>query len=159
DRIERAARAVVRAYRDVGMRVSYSFLIRDQNRLVYDDDEAFSARLPADIGPEILRLLRDSAIPLADNFALFDALSDSCKNDDRVRIQLAPGNLHWCSDTALESIAEFSAKRGALMHIHLVETPHQKAYALKRTGTTAVRHLQRFGLMSPRLTIGHGTWM
>ncbi|MGE3702006.1 MAG: amidohydrolase family protein [Hyphomicrobiaceae bacterium] len=158
-RIERAAEEVLRAYRDIGMRVSYSFLIRDQNRLVYDDDEAFCGRLPVDIGPEVFELLRTSAIPLGDNFALFDTLTSSHKDHDRVRVQLAPANLHWCSDTALESVADFSERRGALMHIHLVETAYQKAYALKRTGTTAARHLQRLGLMGPRLTIGHGTWM
>jgi cytosine/adenosine deaminase-related metal-dependent hydrolase len=32
---------VIRAYEDVGMRVSYSFAVRDQNRLVYQDDAEF----------------------------------------------------------------------------------------------------------------------
>jgi hypothetical protein len=42
-----------RAYEDVGMRVSYSFAVRDQNRLVYQRDEDFVASLP----PELLAVI------------------------------------------------------------------------------------------------------
>ena len=31
--------AIMRAYEDVGMRVSYCYAVRDQNRLVYQADE------------------------------------------------------------------------------------------------------------------------
>ncbi len=40
---------MIRAYEDIGMRVSYCFAVRDQNRLVYQDDEDFVASLPADL--------------------------------------------------------------------------------------------------------------
>ena len=36
--VETRCEDVIRAYQDVGMRVSYSFSVRDQNRLVYQDD-------------------------------------------------------------------------------------------------------------------------
>ena len=43
---------VILAYRDVGMRVSYSYAVRDQNRLVYQQDEDFIAGLPSELrGP------------------------------------------------------------------------------------------------------------
>ena len=45
------AESVIGAYREVGMRASYSFALRDQNRLVYEADEAFLARVPAEIRP------------------------------------------------------------------------------------------------------------
>jgi cytosine/adenosine deaminase-related metal-dependent hydrolase len=45
------------------------------------------------------------------------------------------------------------------MHMHLLETPYQKAYALKRTGGSAFEHVRKMGLAGPRLTIGHGVWM
>src|SRR5476651_1626686 len=38
-----------RAYEVIGMRVSYSFAVRDQNRLVYQRDEDFVASLPAEL--------------------------------------------------------------------------------------------------------------
>ena len=157
--VEHAASEVIRAYQDIGMRVSYSFGIRDQNRLVYEADEDFVKRLPPDLGAELGALLKSHTFPLEDNFALFEALTRKFLGDHRVRIQLAPGNLHWCSDHALTRIAEESQRHQAPMHIHLVETAYQKEYARRRTGTTALKHLHRLGLLGPRLTLGHGTWL
>jgi len=52
DQVERSCDEAVRAYRDIGMRVSYSYAVRDQNRLVYQRDEDFVASLPAELrGP------------------------------------------------------------------------------------------------------------
>jgi 5-methylthioadenosine/S-adenosylhomocysteine deaminase len=45
------------------------------------------------------------------------------------------------------------------MHMHLLETAYQKEYARRRTGTTAVKHLAKLGLLSPRLTLGHAVWL
>jgi cytosine/adenosine deaminase-related metal-dependent hydrolase len=45
------------------------------------------------------------------------------------------------------------------MHMHLDETAYQRAYARGRTGGTAVEHLERLGLLGPRLTLGHGVWL
>ena len=41
ERVVSAAGEVIRAYDDIGMRVSYSFGVRDQNRLVYEADADF----------------------------------------------------------------------------------------------------------------------
>src|SRR6267154_114761 len=40
---------VIRAYEDIGMRVSYCYAVRDQNRLVYQADEEFVAGLPKEL--------------------------------------------------------------------------------------------------------------
>jgi cytosine/adenosine deaminase-related metal-dependent hydrolase len=76
-----------------------------------------------------------------------------------VRIQLAPANLHWCSDAALAALGECSAAHGVGMHMHVNETAYQREYARRRTGGTATEHLDRLGLLSPRLTMGHGVWL
>lgn len=157
--VEHAASEVIRAYQDVGMRVSYSFGIRDQNRLVYEADEDFCKRLPPDLGAELAALLKSHTFPLEDNFALFENLTRKFVGQERARIQFAPANLHWCSDAILTRIAEESQRHQAPMHIHLVETAYQKEYARRRTGTTAVKHLHKLGLLGPRLTLGHGTWL
>ena len=50
--VDDRADEVIRAYEDIGMRVSYSFAVRDQNRLVYQNDADFVASLPAELrGP------------------------------------------------------------------------------------------------------------
>ena len=44
--------------------------------------------------------------------------------------------------------------------MHLVETAYQKEYARRRSGGgTAVDYLDRFGLLGPLMTLGHGTWL
>ena len=43
--------------------------------------------------------------------------------------------------------------------MHLVETQFQKEYARRRGGGTALDYLDRFGLLGPKLTLGHGVWL
>ncbi|ODN66033.1 hypothetical protein A6302_04470 [Methylobrevis pamukkalensis] len=41
---DRTVDDVVEAYREIGMRVSWSFMIRDRNQLTYEADDRFLAR-------------------------------------------------------------------------------------------------------------------
>src|ERR1700722_6943890 len=43
--VEKRSDEVIRAYEDIGMRVSYCYTLRDQNRLVYQADDEFLASL------------------------------------------------------------------------------------------------------------------
>lgn len=159
ERVLQGAEAVIGAYRDLGMRVSYSFGIRDQNRLVYEADADFVRRLPPDLAPEVAALLQAQTLTAEEGIEIFETLHARHRDEERVGIQLAPVNLHWCSDQALELVAATARRYGAPMHMHLLETPYQKEYARRRTGTTAVRHLHRLGLLGPDLTLGHGVWL
>ena len=66
-RIRQVAERVLQAYEDVGMRVAYSYALRDQNRLVYEADEAFCARLPRELGAQMAEYLGAKTIPLPDH--------------------------------------------------------------------------------------------
>lgn len=157
--VTNAANDVIRAYNDVGMRVSYSFAVRDQNRLVYMDDDEFTASLPDDIQLSMKRHFTRFGMDLDDFMDMFDSLHSQHATHDRTGIQLAPANLHWCSDRALERLAETSEKYDCPMHMHLVETAFQKEYARRRGDCTALEYIDRFGLLGPRMTIGHGVWL
>ncbi|WP_376093621.1 amidohydrolase family protein [Roseomonas sp. CCTCC AB2023176] len=159
DRILAAASQVVGAYREVGMRASYSMALRDQNRLVYEDDAAFTARVPEALRPALRDYFARFTLPLAEQVQLLDAIRALPAGDTRLAVQVAPANLHWLSDAALEAAADLSARHGLPMHMHLLETPYQKEYARRRTGGSAVEYLHRLGLTGPRLTLGHGVWM
>jgi len=157
--VEAGAGEVIRAYEDIGMRVSYSFALRDQNRLVYQNDKEFTASLPAELRPALQRHFARFGLSLADYGPLFEHLRATHHNKERVKIQLAPANLHWCSDAALEMLADYSARYEAPMHMHLAETAYQKEYARRRGGGTALDYIDRFGFLGPRLTLGHGVWL
>ncbi len=62
DNILHGASEVIRAYRDIGLRVSYSFGLRDQNRLVYEDDASFLRRLPPDLQRLAAELLEEQSL-------------------------------------------------------------------------------------------------
>ena len=154
-----ASHKVVGAYREIGMRASYSMALRDQNRLVYADDADFTASVPETLRPSLKAYFARFTLPLSDQVAIFDALRSDLAGEDRIALQLAPANLHWLSDEALALAAELSAKHAMPLHVHVLETPYQKAYAQRRTGGSAVDHLGRFGLLSDKLTMGHGVWL
>ena len=150
---------VIRAYEDIGMRVSYCFALRDQNRLVYQADDDFVASLPAELQGPMKRWFERFQLSLEDNLDLFRSLHSTHNSKRRVRMQLAPANLHWCSDNALAALAELSRSHDAPMHMHLVETAYQKEYAKRRGGGTAVDYIDRFGMLGPNMTLGHGVWL
>ena len=157
--VEARTAELIRAYEDIGMRVSYCFALRDQNRLVYQADEDFVASLPPELRGPMSRWFERFQLSLADNLDLFKTLHSSHNAKRRVKVQLAPANLHWCSDKALAALAELSRSYDTPMHMHLVETAYQKEYAKRRGGGTAVDYIERFGMLGPNLTLGHGVWL
>src|SRR6516225_2508066 len=138
DQVDRGCDEAIRAYQDIGMRVSYSFSVRDQNRLVYQNDADFVASLPAELRGPVQRWYDRFQLSLDDFFALFETLHARHQPGRRVKIQLSPANLHWCSDAALTRFAETSRKFNVPLHMHLLETAYQKEYAHRRGGCTAV---------------------
>ena len=123
--------------------------MRDQNRLVYQADEDFVASLPAELRGPMQRWFDRFQFSLDDFEAVRD-LHARHQNKRRVKIQLAPANLHWCSDEALTRLADASRKYNVPLHMHLLETAYQKEYARRRGGCTAVEYIDRFGLLGRR---------
>jgi len=157
--VDKGADEIIRAYEDVGMRVSYSFAVRDQNRLVYQRDEDFITSLPPDLRGPMQRWFDRFLLSLDDYISLFESLHGRHHDKRRVKVQLAPANLHWCSDAALARLADTSSRFNVPLHMHLLETAYQKEYARRRDGGTAVDHIDRFGLLGPQMTLGHGVWL
>lgn len=155
-----AANAILKAYDAIGMRASYCYAVRDQNRLVYEPDEQFVARLPAQLQPYMTEHFGRFKMTVPEYMTLFESLLSQHAGNGRLKIQLAPANFHWCDDSALEIIGETSRKHNAPMHMHLNETIYQKEYARRRTGGgTAFQHLHKLGITGPLLTLGHGVWL
>ena len=157
--VEAKASEVIRAYEDVGMRVSYCYAVRDQNRLVYQADQEFVASLPKELQEPMQRWFARFKTSLDESMGLFRDLFERHNNKGRVKIQLAPANLHWCSDKALGLLSEASKKYNVPMHMHLLETAYQKEYAWRRGKCTALEYIDRFDMVNPRLTLGHGVWL
>jgi cytosine/adenosine deaminase-related metal-dependent hydrolase len=141
------------------MRVSYCYAVRDQNRLVYQADDELVASLPRELQDPMKRWFERFKMTLEDAVGMFESLHARHNNKPRVKIQLAPANLHWCSDKALSLLSQTSKKYKVPMHMHLLETAMQKEYAWRRGGCTAVEYIDRFDMLGPHMTLGHGVWL
>jgi len=99
------AERILKAYEDVGMRVSYSYALRDQNRLAYEADEAFASASPL---PRPMRwppISRPGDSPRRSPRDLHRPLGEVRTEHTRSSPHPArPANLHWCSDQALEAL-------------------------------------------------------
>jgi len=51
-----------------------------------------------------------------------------------------------------------ATRRGVRLHIHLLETIYQRAYAVRQYGQTAVARLEALGLLHPGVTFVHCVW-
>src|SRR5699024_11157076 len=89
----------------------------------------------------------------------FQTLHHDYSESPLVAIQLAPANLHWCSDEALYAISSMSQEYCVPMHMHLLETPFQKRYWQRTFGQSAVEHLAALDLLGPSLTLAHCVWV
>ena len=153
------AHAVIKAYADIGMRVSYALCTRDQNRLVYAPDREFLKRLPPELARETEAWLARTHFRLeAYGSEFLTPVIGAYRGRNLVRIWLAPINLERCSDALLGLTTKWAAEFGIGIHLHLSETHYQKLYAQRRFGTTALKHLDEIGFLGPHLTVGHAVW-
>ncbi|MDF2235138.1 amidohydrolase family protein [Albimonas sp. CAU 1670] len=158
---DETADAVLDAYDEIGMRAAFSWMIRDRNVLAYDPDDEVVGRLPSDLRTWVDAGLAASRVPVAEQMDFFARLKSRREGaaPEHVRAALAPANLHWLSDAALETIFGTASDLGAPIHMHLLETRRQRDFARERLGRGAVEHLHHLGLLGPNVTLGHGNWM
>jgi len=159
-RVPEELRIAAQAAAAVGIRVAIAPALRDRNALGYTADEAVLARLPGPARAAMrARLLTQPPASPDEQIRLVDELADAIGNE-MVEVQYGPYGLEWCSDALLEGVAARSAMNGRRVHMHLLETRIQREYldACHPDGGP-VRHLDRLGLLSPRLSVAHGAWL
>ena len=156
-RIGEELQIVARAARDVGVRVAIAVALRDKNALGYAPDGALLNQMePADRDLVRQKLLRTPAAP-ALQVAMVDDLAAALEGDSLVTVQYGPYGLEWCSDALLRLVAERSATTGRRVHMHLLESPIQREYLDHAFPQGPVRYLDEIGMLSPRLSVAHGT--
>jgi cytosine/adenosine deaminase-related metal-dependent hydrolase len=152
------AKAVAKAARDVGVRIGFAVNLRDVNPLVYADEPAMLARLSPQAADVTRARFMRPPMPPAEQVALAEAVAAAVEGD-LVTVQLGPAGPQWCSDELLALIAERSAATGRRVHMHLLETEAQRRWADATHPGGLLPHLDRLGLLSPRLSVAHGVWL
>ena len=161
DSVGQEAEATLRAFQQVGVRVAFSVIYRNQCLLVYGDDEAFLSSLPADLAGRLRDVLKDTIMPLDDYLALCGELADRypASKEAGVRVLVSPQNYHWCDEETLQRLAQFARQRGLGIHTHLVESLYQRLYAERLHGQTPANRLQQLGFLGPEVSLAHGVWL
>jgi cytosine/adenosine deaminase-related metal-dependent hydrolase len=148
---------VARAARDVGVRVGFAVALRDINPLVYGPSEPVLAALPAGVRTEVEKRFCAPPLPVHELMTRVDAIAAACNRPD-FNVQYGPAGVQWCSPELLRAVAEASARTGRRVHMHLLETRYQRAWADASFPQGIVTYLDEIGLLSPRLTLAHCTW-
>lgn len=147
------ARAIARAGSDVGIRIAFALAVRDQNPIVYGDAEPALADLRGDDRKAIEDLFVRAPMSPQAYIELTDAIAAAIAGP-MIDVQLGPAGVQWCSKPLLEAVAENSAQTGRRIHMHLLETVYQRAWA-DRNFPDMVRWLRDTGFLSERLTLAH----
>lgn len=139
--------ALVRGYKDVGIRAVIAPLIQDL---------PFASGFPAGC------LLPQAASPrsAAQLLTLMEAIIAEFHHPDQgIYIGLGPTGFHRCSDELLQGCGDLSERHQLCYHTHLLETRAQQRLARERYGISAVQHLHNLGCLGPRTSLAHGVWI
>jgi cytosine/adenosine deaminase-related metal-dependent hydrolase len=148
------ARAIARAADDVGLRIAFALAVRDQNPIVYGDNAPVLSGLAAEDRKTVEELFVKPAMSPRDYIELTEAIESEIAGP-KIDVQFGPAGVQWCSRPLLEAIAENSALTGRRIHMHLLETIYQRAYADQHFPGGIVKYLRDIGLLSNRLTLAH----
>jgi 5-methylthioadenosine/S-adenosylhomocysteine deaminase len=145
--------AVVDAYRTAGLRALVALRIYDED---YGDIIP-----PGGLPPSVARDNPLKPRPPEESLGLVE---DAIMRHDRsaggrIRICPAPSNPSRCSDLLLSGVRQIAERHDTAIHLHLLETKVQAEIARARYGTTMIRHLDRLGLLSRRLSCAHTIWI
>jgi len=150
---EYAERAIA-TYLDSGIRLAFSPGIRNLNKLALDE-AGFIKTLPADLKAWAESHATGDPAALADAyFALFERLHARFDGPG-TRILLSPSWAHGATDDFLRRTKAISERLGAEIHMHLLQTPIQKAYGLRAHGKPTLEWLDGLGLVDRNVTYGH----
>jgi cytosine/adenosine deaminase-related metal-dependent hydrolase len=148
------ARAIGKAASDVGIRIAFAIAVRDQNPVVYGDSERVLSSLSTDDRTTIEQMFVRAPMSPRDYIDLTDAIAEAIAGP-KIDVQLGPAGVQWCSKAMLEAVAENSAQTGRRIHMHLLETVYQRAWADQNYPQGIVRYLRDIGFLSERLTLAH----
>jgi cytosine/adenosine deaminase-related metal-dependent hydrolase len=145
---------VARAAKDVGVRVTLAVFMRDRNPLVYDGEDSVLMKLPDDIRVAIEAQFLSSMPGVVEQIANVEAIAAETESA-LFSVQFGPSGPQWCSDELIAGIAEASRQTGRRVHMHLLETRYQRAFADRAYPEGVVERLKTLGLLTPRLTLAH----
>jgi len=153
------AKKAIEGYKNVGIRFAYSPGMRNENTLAYDDEKFFET-LPEDL-KEFCRpmVYYDKEAVVEEYFSIFEELY-STYNDENNRIIFGPSWAQGSTEDFFKRVKRRADELGKIpIHIHTLQTPHQKAYGLRKYGKSLLFRLNDLGLVDENLVLGHAVYL
>ena len=154
----------LKAYQEIGMRVSYAPTATNQNSLisgVRGDERDFAATMPGELGERYASYMARAYAPTEEWMQALEEVIKKYGNDqyERIRVTLAPSNVHRCSDDLLVAVKELATKYKTGIHIHLQESPYQKFFGDRTWNKSPLQHLNDLGFLGRDIVCGHSVWI
>ena len=151
---EESLGAVVKAYRDLGMRALVALGMSDRS---------FHETVVLDLGLVPLDLLEaiDEPPPSWSEWEAFTrkAVQLFHRPDEGIAIGIAPSGPQRCTDEMLAGSAALADELDLIIHIHVLETRMQALSGHRMYGKTLVEHLDEIGFLGPRVNFEHCIWL
>jgi 5-methylthioadenosine/S-adenosylhomocysteine deaminase len=161
DRFAADVRALIKGYRDAGVRVAVAAGYATQSFLVYGagEDDRFIDALPAELRQLARSLCPPEILDLDDYFGVMADVAAETTTDSRLDLWYAAPGPEWVSDAFLQEIAARAEAEDRGIQTHMLESLPAKAAAHRAYGRAAILHLERLGVLGPRFSIAHGVWL
>ena len=159
---EAELRAALRGYDEAGLRVVMCVGAQDRALVVYPEEDAaaFMAGLTPELGAALGGdLPQPYAGDLGATVRLMERLRADYEGHPRISFCYGPAGPQWVSDEMLAGLARDAEKRGIGLHMHALESRAQSVACERLFPGGTMRHLDRLGALSPRVSIAHGVWM
>jgi 5-methylthioadenosine/S-adenosylhomocysteine deaminase len=147
--------AVVRAYRDLGLRAVIGLAMADR---AYYETVVLDAGL---VDRELIDQIERERPP---SWSEWEALTRSAierfhRPDEGISICPAPSGPQRCTDEMLVGAADLAEEFDLVVPIHVLETRMQAVSGQQLYGRTLVEHLDSLGFLSPRTCFEHAIWL
>jgi 5-methylthioadenosine/S-adenosylhomocysteine deaminase len=140
--------AVVRAYKEVGIRAFVGPLIQDG---------VLQSGIPCgENGQKHPTYLQSTEATLE---LVQQAIAQFHRPTEGISMMVAPTGTQLCSDALFEGCVELSDRHHLCRHAHLLETKAQKILAYEKYGCSAVEHLKRLGFLGSTTSLAHCVWL
>ena len=150
-------RAQIKAYRDVGIRITMCVGAMDQGTIAYPPHEAcFCAGLTDEVRNWVSANGANAyAGDGEQTIDLMDQLLVEYGDDSGVRLFYGPAGPQWVSDKLWQQLSEDAQKKGLGIHFHGMESAAQRAATQELFPGGTYKHLEQLGALSPNTTIAH----
>jgi 5-methylthioadenosine/S-adenosylhomocysteine deaminase len=153
------AESALKAYEDLGLRVAFGMITRDQNKYVHQADEEFLSCLPPHIAAEVRESPIGYAWPVDEMLGSYRTLVNTWdRRDDRIRLILAPDWTPACSDDLYRANRALANEFSTGLTTHALETRSEMSFSFEHYGKAAMRRLESIGVLGPDTSVAHFVW-